>query len=139
MTAGETGRPENRATNPRENGVVLGACWVVNTAAVILLAVVLLVVAPRMTQVFVDFGTRLPMMTEAVIRFASSPQQVMVGLLLFVGAQIALYSLCREGRSLVLLLCTVTSLALAIGISLALYLPFVEIMTTVSGSGAAGE
>jgi hypothetical protein len=139
MTIGEPTQPGDPPASPSENRVVLVVCWVVDIAALLLLGFVLLAVVPKMTQVFADFGTRLPTMTVAVIRLASSPTQVMIGLVSYLGAQVALVTLSREGRSLILLLFTAVSVVLVVVISIFLYLPFIEIVNAVSGSGAIGE
>ena len=124
---------ESSAHRPMLSGSLM-ALWVVNLATVALLAFVLLVFLPKMAAAFADFGTKLPEVTVLALRASQAPTLVIAGLALFVAVQYLGVSAWREGRAVVLLVGTVFLLVLVVALAFAVFLPYVELVNSLSGA-----
>jgi type II secretory pathway component PulF len=110
------------------------ALWTVNLATAALLAFVLLVFLPKMGAAFADFGTKLPAVTVLALRASQAPSLVVAVLALFVAVQYLGVSAWREGRAVVLLVGTVFLLVFVVAIAFAVFLPYVELVNSLSGA-----
>jgi len=125
---------EDLTDRRRTMGGALIALWTVNLATVALLGFVLLVFLPKMAAVFADFGTKLPKVTLVAVRVSQSPTLVVAVLALFLAVQYLGVSASREGRGVILLVGTLFVFVLVVAIAFAVFLPYVELVNSVSGA-----
>jgi amino acid transporter len=125
---------EDLTNRRRTMGGALIALWTVNLATVALLGFVLLVFLPKMAAVFADFGTKLPKVTLVAVRVSQSPTLVVAVLALFLAVQYLGVSASREGRGVILLVGTLFVFVLVVAIAFAVFLPYVELVNSVSGA-----
>ena len=125
---------EDLTDRRRTMGGALIALWTVNLATVALLGFVLLVFLPKMAAVFADFGTKLPKVTLVAVRVSQSPTLVVAVLALFLAVQYLGVSASREGRGVILLVGTLFVFVLVVAIAFAVFLPYVELVNSISGA-----
>lgn len=129
---------EQEAGRRTRGGAVFGMLFGVNLAALVVLGVVLLVLLPKMAAVYADFGTRLPALTATMVQVSQAPAAVVMGLGLLLAGQMALARLAGCGRHLVLFAGTLLEVALIVVVAFAVFLPYVELINSISGSNASG-
>lgn len=117
---------------------MFGVLWGANFAALGMVAFVLLVLVPRMAVAFADFGMDLPGVTVIVLQVSKSPVLVLVGLGLIAAAQVVLARMAGGARHVVLVAATLLEIILVIVVGSAVFLPYFELLNSLSGSGAAG-
>lgn len=129
---------EQQAGGRTRGGAVFGMLFGVNVVALVLLGVVLLVLLPKMAAVYADFGTRLPAVTATMVQVSQAPAAVVMGLGLLLAGQMALARLAGRGRHVVLFAGTLLEVVLIVVVAFAVFLPYVELINSISGSNASG-
>ena len=129
---------ESQPDRHRSPDVMLGVLWGVNFASLGLLAFVLLVLVPRLALAFADFEVKLPSITVTMLQVSRSPGLVLIALGLFAAAEVAVVRLVGGGRRFVLIAGAALQIAIIIAIACAVFLPYVELLNSLSGSNASG-
>ena len=115
------------------------ARFVVAVGVVAILAIILLLVIPRFEVIYKDFGVKLPMVTVIILdtsRFLRTPIGWAFGILIAGVVGVVFAVLPIKGRWLRLLVVTVLAL-LVIARALALFMPMISLIDSISGSGKA--
>lgn len=110
----------------------------VNIAGLALLGFVLLVLLPKMAMVYADFGTQLPAVTGILLKVSQARAAVLMGLGLFIAAQVAMAKSARRGGYAVLVAGTLIEIVLVVVVACAVFLPYIELINAVAGSNASG-
>jgi hypothetical protein len=129
---------ENQPHGRGPAAAALGLLWGVNFASLGLVAFVLLVLVPKMAAAFADFGMKLPAVTVIVLQVSQSPVLVLAGLGLIAAAEIVLVRMAGGARHAVLVVATLLEVGLVIVLACAVFLPYVELMNSLSGGNASG-
>ena len=111
--------------------------FVIAIGMMAILAAVLLLVIPRIETVYADFGVKLPMVTAIILdasRFLRTPIGWAFGILIAGVVGVVFAVLPIKGRWLRLLVMTILAL-LVIALALALFMPMISLIESISGSG----
>jgi hypothetical protein len=119
-------------------GAVFGALLGVNFAALVLLGGVLLVLLPKMAAAYAAFGTPLPAVTGILLQVSQARAAVLMGLGLLLAGQVTLARVAGRGRHVVLLVGVLVEIVLVVAVAFAVFVPYVELINSISGSNGAG-